>query len=283
MPELAEVEYYRKQWEPSRGEPVARVLAHPKARIYRESPASAVVRALEGRTFLGGRAHGKQLLFEFSEGAWLGMHLGMSGRLFAAPPDRVPEKSDHLALVTPQRCLVFSDYRMFGKVTVEIVGPDGTPGSQPPAEGATPSLPPSWWQELPPEVLSPGFTKERVAAFAKRRAKTPLKTLLLDQRHFPGIGNWMADEICWRLRIDPRRPAGTLDESAQASLWRALRRVSREALRIIGTDWSDPPDSWLMNHRWRDGGICPRPKCHAPLVREDLRGRTTCRCPGCQR
>jgi formamidopyrimidine-DNA glycosylase len=226
-----------------------------------------VEQALAGRTFLGGRSHGKQMLFEFSGGAWLGLHLGMSGRLLAEPAGREPEKSEHLVLSTPRRQLVFSDYRMFGKVTVDLVGE---------------SAPPPWWRELPPEILSARFTKEAVAAHARRHAKTPLKTLLLDQRAFPGIGNWMADEACWRLCIDPRRLSGDLDLPELAALWRVLRQVSRDALRVIGSDWGDPPDSWLMNHRWRDGGICPRPKCRAPLVREDLRGRTTCRCPGCQ-
>ncbi|HRQ87234.1 MAG TPA: Fpg/Nei family DNA glycosylase, partial [Bacteroidia bacterium] len=80
----------------------------------------------------------------------------------------------------------------------------------------------------------------------------------------------------------PQTPAGTLDDSTIASLWKAARRVSREALRIVGTDWGDLPDAWLMNHRWRDGGLCPRRGCRAPLLRADLRGRTTCWCPRCQ-
>jgi formamidopyrimidine-DNA glycosylase len=53
-------------------------------------------------------------------------------------------------------------------------------------------------------------------------------------------------------------------------------------MRVIGTDWGDLSDAWLMNHRWRDGGICPRRGCRTGLVREDLRGRTTCWCPKCQ-
>jgi len=283
MPELAEVEYYRKQWDPGLGETVARVSVHPRARVYRDTPAAAL-RGLAGRRLLRSFAHGKQMLFEFSGGTWLGIHLGMSGKLFASPLDREEEARDHLALFTPQRRLVFSDTRMFGKVTLDLVaGADGAHcGDCAGAGEDEASSPPLWWRELPPELLSPGFTKARVARFAQRRAKTPLKTLLLDQSAFPGVGNWMADEVCWRLGLDPRLPAGSLGRSECADLWKALRQVSRDALRIIGTDWGDPPDSWLMKHRWRDGGHCPRRGCGAPLVREELRGRTTCRCPGCQ-
>ncbi len=267
MPELAEVEYYRKQWDPGIGETVERVRTHPTARVFRDTPAAAIRRGLEGTRFLASQAHGKQMIFAFSGGAWLGLHLGMSGELKTASPNSLPEKHDHLILVLESISLVFRDPRMFGKVTLERTD-DGEP--------------PVWWRELPPQPLDPGFTKTRVRDFVRRFPKTPVKTLLLDQRGFPGIGNWMADEICWQMRIAPHDPAGGLDESTLDVLWKTTRRISREALRIIGTDWGDPGDTWLMNHRWRDGGICPRRGCRTELVRADLRGRTTCWCPKCQ-
>ena len=34
MPELAEVEYYRKQWNPGLGRPVRAVLVHERAKIF---------------------------------------------------------------------------------------------------------------------------------------------------------------------------------------------------------------------------------------------------------
>ena len=132
-------------------------------------------------------------------------------------------------------------------------------------------------------MLDPGFTKKAVAGFAARHRKTPIKTLLLDQSRFPGIGNWMADEICWRLRWNPARPSGELDATEAAALWREVRRVSRQALDVIGEDWGDPPDSWLFNHRWEKDHQCPRKGCGADLLRAELRGRTTCWCPRCQR
>jgi formamidopyrimidine-DNA glycosylase len=267
MPELAEVAYYCRQWQPGVGGTVARVSTHPAARIYREIPAAAVEGGLAGRRFLGGRTHGKQMLFEFSGGAWLGLHLGMSGELRSAPPDHAPAKHEHLVLSLGTLSLVFSDYRMFGKLSLDLVEGEG--------------LPP-WWRELPPQPLDPSFTKTLVGGFVRRFPKTPLKTLLLDQRGFPGVGNWMADEICWQLRLHPAKPAAALDEGGLAKLWKTTRHVSREALRVIGTDWGDLPDNWLMNHRWRDGGTCPRRGCRVGLLREDLRGRTTCWCPRCQ-
>ena len=64
------------------------------------------------------------------------------------------------------------------------------------------------------------------------------------------------------------------------ALRRATRFVSREALRIIGHDNSDLPDSWLIHQRWSAKGICP---LHGvALQRATIGGRTTAWCPRCQ-
>jgi formamidopyrimidine-DNA glycosylase len=63
-------------------------------------------------------------------------------------------------------------------------------------------------------------------------------------------------------------------------LYATLRTVCAEAMAVIGKDWSDPPDAWLFNHRWQDGGRCPRAK--KPLVRAEVGGRTTCWSPARQ-
>ncbi len=265
MPELAEVEYYRKQWDPGLGQKVERVLTHPRARIFRDTPAAAVENGLAERTFLSSRTHGKQMLFEFSDSAWLGLHLGMTGKLFIAERGHEPAKPEHLVLEMESLALVFSDFRMFGRLTLDVTD-DGEP--------------PERWKNLPPQVLDRGFSKKHLSAFVARFPKTPVKTLLLDQRGFPGIGNWMADEICWRMKIAPRITARELAPEMVDALWKATRQVARDAIRVIGSDWYDPPKSWLFNHRWKDGGHCPR--CGSDLERADLRGRTTCWCPKCQ-
>jgi formamidopyrimidine-DNA glycosylase len=250
-----------------------RLPAMSTRRTVRVSPGSnrtavpaEIRRGLEGKKLTGIETKGKQMRFVFEE-ASLGLHLGMSGELRTAPGGHAPAKHEHLVLDLGDQSLVFSDYRMFGKVTLEITD-DGQA--------------PQWWRELPAQVVESSFTKGLVHDFIQRFPKTPIKTLLLDQRGFPGIGNWMADEICWQLKITPQTKAGSLESTQREAIWKMTRRVSREALRVIGTDWGDLPDSWLMNHRWRDGGICPRRGCKRELVREDLRGRTTCWCPGCQ-
>jgi formamidopyrimidine-DNA glycosylase len=91
----------------------------------------------------------------------------------------------------------------------------------------------------------------------------------------------MADEILWRARLHPRTPAGAMGKKRQRDLWRVVRAICRQALRIIGKDFSDPPRSWLFRHRWEPGGHCPRDG--AALARDTVGGRTTAWCPRCQR
>ena len=263
MPELAEVEYYRKQWDAEAGERVCAVAVNPDKRIFRECDAAQVVAGLAGRSLCGSRAHGKQMLFEFSGGAWLGLRLGMSGQLSAEGGGFEPGRHDHLVLQMESVSLVFTDPRQFGSVRLHL-GRDL----------------PWWWSSLPPQVLDPGFTQAHVRDALRRRARSSLKAILLDQAWFPGIGNWMADEILWRAALHPARPGGSLEGAAFTAFYKKTREVARDALQVIGTDWGEPPDTWLFNHRWKDGSTCP--VAGEPLVRETIGGRTTCYCPARQ-
>lgn len=273
MPELAEVEFFRKRWHfAAVGERIVRVLTHDHKKILRRVDLPDFRRALIGATLESSTAAAKQMLFRFSGDAWLGIHLGMSGELSVAPAHHVPGKHDHLVLMTARHALVFTDPRMFGRVDFQV-GPE----------------PPPWWTRIAPAILSPAFTVAGVAAFLQRRRRAPIKAVLLMQERFPGVGNWMADEILWRAAIHPARPAGSLNPREVATLWRECRRVCRHALdKIAGRGRALPPDlnahipeTWLFRHRWRPGGTCP--KTGKPLAHATIGGRTTCWSPARQK
>ena len=118
MPELAEVAYYAARWNPGLDQKIQRVHAGSKPRFFRATPAPAFA-ALAGSTYRSARSHGKNMLFEFSGGLWLGGHLGMTGELLAAPPNHVPTSHDHLVFYTKANALIFRDFRMFGSVSLD--------------------------------------------------------------------------------------------------------------------------------------------------------------------
>jgi formamidopyrimidine-DNA glycosylase len=272
MPELAEVEFFRKRWSAGHGAKVLAVRLNDGKKVFRGADPALLKRRLLGAKLLGSETAAKQMLFRFSGGNWLGVHLGMTGELRVESAEYVAGKHDHFVLVQKERQLVFNDPRMFGAVLFH--------------HGKTA---PTWWTRIAPSILSPAFTVEAVATFLKRRARAPIKAVLLMQERFPGIGNWMADEILWRAAIHPKRLAGSLSAPEARILHRECRRVCRLALdTIAGKGDYLPPDlnahiprSWLFWHRWENGGRCPRTK--RPLVREEVGGRTTCWSPGRQK
>lgn len=264
MPELGEVEYYRRRWDPALGQEIERVHLRPGSRLLRGVDRAALVRALTGATFEGSEAAAKQMLFRFSGDAWLGIHLGMTGELKLPAPEYLPEKHAHLVLYTASHALVFLDFRQFGRIQFSL-------GAEAP----------DWWTSIAPALTSPAFTLPALSTFLQRRKKAPIKAVLLMQERFPGIGNWMADEILWRAGIHPRRAAGSLTPAETKTLHRETRWVAREALKRIGEEIDSAPKSWLFWHRWEDGGRCP--KTGVLLKREQIGGRTTCWSPGRQK
>jgi len=264
MPELAEVEFYRRQWDPGLGQRIVRVQLHARKRIFRGSNPRALVRELTGSRYLRSFGWGKQMLFEFSGGNWIGIHLGMTGKLRIEAPGFRPEKHDHAVFQQAKRALVFRDARLFGRVRFHH------------GESAPP-----WWRAGGPDIDSAAFDRKFLEDFLSRHSRAPIKSVLLLQRGFAGIGNWMADEILWRAKIVPLTAAGALTVTQRARLFRETQFVASESLRIIGPNFGDPPRDWLIHQKWKRDGICPRHR--TPLRKAMIGGRTTTWCPRCQK
>ncbi|MBC8009805.1 MAG: Fpg/Nei family DNA glycosylase [Burkholderiales bacterium] len=282
MPELAEVAYIRRRWNPGLGRTVATVRLHPRAGVFKTTDPALLARHLPGARLDSSEAAAKQMLFRLTTAdraqtpLWLGIHLGMTGELLVRPHGLPDQKADHLILdqpsapgdAQPGQSLVFSDFRMFGRVQFHV-GPDA----------------PVWWAGIAPAVTSPAFTVAAVSDFLRRRARAPIKAVLLMQERFPGVGNWMADEILWRAAIHPARRCGDLTPAEVKKLHKETVWVCEQSLRLIGEadtpEWPDPPATWLFQHRWEEGGLCPRTR--TPLERATIGGRTTCWSPSRQK
>lgn len=264
MPELAEVEWFRKQWNPGLGARVLDLKLHAPNRVFRGTDVHALRENLIGERLVDSHARGKRMLFKFSGDNWLGIHLGMTGKIHVQSPGYRPTKRDHLVLFQQDRVLVFSDYRQFGRVRFHhgVHEPD-------------------WWKSEAPEINSPAFDHKFLDAFLDRHRKAPIKAALLMQNGFPGIGNWMADEILWRARVLPSKRIKRLSATDRAALFRATKFVVRRSLERLGKDFSDPPRNWLIHQKWKRNGTCP---IHRTKLRHaTVAGRTTAWCSKCQK
>ncbi|PYL37388.1 MAG: DNA-formamidopyrimidine glycosylase [Verrucomicrobia bacterium] len=264
MPELAEVEWYRKQWNPGLGDHIVDLSLHARNRVFRGTNTRALKENLIGEKLLRSRARGKQTLFNFSGDNWLGIHFGMTGKIRVESANFRPDKHDHLVLQQRERALVFTDARQFGRVRFHHAADE-----------------PDWWKSDVPEIISREFDQKFVDQFLDRHRKAPIKAVLLLQNGFSGIGNWMADEVLWRAKILPPRRAEKLRHRERAALLRAAKFVAKKSLETLGRDYSDLPRLWLIHQRWKRSGICPRHR--TPLRRATIGGRTTAWCPRCQR
>jgi formamidopyrimidine-DNA glycosylase len=264
MPELAEVEWYRKQWNAGLGKSITDIRMHPRNRVFRGTNTRELRERLIGEKLLNSSALGKRMLFKFSGDIWLGIHLGMTGKIWIEPVDFHPNKHDHLVLYQSEAALVFTDSRQFGRVRFHHGRKE-----------------PDWWNTTVPKIVSPGFNQQFVDQFLNRHRKAPIKAVLLLQDGFPGIGNWMADEILWRARVLPAKRTGKLSSSERAAVLRATKFVVRRSLETLGKDFSDPPRNWLIHQKWKRDGVCPR---HRTRLRHAMiGGRTTAWCPRCQK
>ena len=261
---MAEVDFFRRRWDPGLGQKIVEVQLHGRKRLFRGSDPKAIVQHLTGSQLLRSYARGKQMLFKFSRENWIGIHLGMTGELRIEPAAFRPAKHDHFVLRQARRALVFSDARLFGRVRFHR------------GKGL-----PDWWLTSGPDLLSDQFDQPFLDAFLDRHARAPIKAVILMQSGFAGVGNWMADEILWRAKITPARLAGKLKPPERQSILDQTKFVSREAMRTFAKDFSDPPNGWLIHQKWKPEGICP--KHGTELARAIVGGRSTVWCQLCQK
>jgi formamidopyrimidine-DNA glycosylase len=200
-----------------------------------------IAAALVGETITGVRRVGKQLLVD-TTGPVLGLHLGMSGSLRVDEPTDLPFARFWVRF-TDSGTLVLRDPRRLGRAVLDPAGRLGQDA-----------------------LLVPGPAFRGLVG----RSRAPVKARLLDQGVVAGIGNLLADEVLWRARLDPRRPAGELRAEELDELRRHLRAAIRHAVRHGGVHTGE-----VVPHRTA-GGHCPR--CGAEMVRATVGGRTTWWC-----
>jgi formamidopyrimidine-DNA glycosylase len=242
-----------------------------------ENPAALELN-LPGTRISAVKRYGKFLLFELESASTgepvrelaLLIHLGMTGQLVTGPPEaRVAPHTHVFFALDDGKELRYTDPRRFGSMQLLV---DGA------REKALGSL------GLDPLEMT---DEQFAAAMRSRRAR--VKALLLDQHVLRGIGNIYADESLWRARIHPTRIGATLKRDEIHRLYRAMRDVLNEAIRLRGSSVSDYVDSegqrgeFQLRHRvyQRQGKKCFR--CGAKIRRAIVAGRSSHFCPKCQR
>lgn len=279
MPELPEVERARRLVERlAVGRRIVQVRCADDEIVFAGVTPRAMVRALTGRVVVASRRRGKQLWWELDERPWPLFHFGMTGQ-FVTP------------LVDPLRLAAHGKQALdrswpprFWKIW--LVLDDGTELAMTNARRLG-RIRLQHDPEREPPIASLGFDPldelPTPAAFAAalRRRKGVLKAVLLDQGFAAGIGNWMADEILYQARIDPRRRGTELTDAEARRIHTKLASIVHTAC-AVDADKERFPKGWLFHHRWgKQAGACTA-KGEA-IEHIELGGRTTAWVPAVQR
>jgi len=144
------------------------------------------------------------------------------------------------------------------------------------------------FKELGPEPLDKSFTfKKFKEAITKKKGK--IKQVLMDQKIIAGIGNIYSDEILWWARIHPAKNVSELDEKELKSIYRNVKKVLKQAVKLRGESISDFRDlqgrkGFFDTERKvyrREGEKCRR--CGAVIKKLKIGGRSAHFCPRCQK
>ncbi len=283
MPELPEVETVRRGLQPAmEGAVIARAdINRPDLRW--PFPENMAAR-LTGATVSTLRRRSKYILADLSTGETLLIHLGMSGRMLVsgdplgqfAHNHPAPEKHDHVVLHMNNGARVtFNDPRRFGAMDL--------------LDTATASDHPLL-AKIGPEPLGNGFNEDYFVDQLKNK-KSPIKSVLLDQRIVAGLGNIYVCEALYRAKISPERRAGEISEPRIRSLVPIIREVLSDAIKAGGSSLKDfrQADGELgyFQHSFdvygRESDPCRTPECRSVITRITQSGRSSFFCPQCQR
>ncbi len=278
MPELPEVEAARRTVERvAVGRRIVRVRCADDPLVFERVPATRFRRALAGRRVIAAHRRGKHFWIELDRRPWPCFHFGMSGGLHTTRTRAVrlmssrsrttdhawPPRFTKLAITLDDGTeLAIADARRLGRIRLRH-----DPAAEPPVSA------------LGFDALIDVPTARRFVAMLRERS-APVKAVLLDQSFSAGVGNWIADEILYQARIDPRRRASRLTDAEARRLRQKLVAIVRTAVGH-GADSDRYPRWWLIHTRW-DHRLATTTR--GEHIRYDtIGGRTTAWVPAVQR
>lgn len=285
MPELPEVESVRSRMEKAlKGKRIREVYAEEGDRfLFAETPLADFKQALIGAKVKGSGRKGKYFWLELDRKPWPIFHLGMTGnveikseeeskahgwggvKLWSSGKKEGARSWFCRLLITTENGneVALTDPRRFGRVWLS-----DAPLSHPRIKklGYDP-------------LIDPLSAKDLHELLKKRKA--PIKAVLLDQKIFAGVGNWIADEILYQAGISPRRPAASLSPKEVTRLRAKTHSIIEKAV-AVEADYERFPKSWLFHHRWgKNSGAQTHGR--QKIIHEEIGGRTTAWVPSAQK
>jgi len=218
---------------------------------------------------------GKNIIFELSDGYSLLVHQKLTGH-FLYDKWKKDKVNDYIHLkffLDNGKVLALSDLRKFAKVelwkTEELLNSGE-------------------FRKLGPEPLDRSFTFEKFKNLLINK-KAKIKQILMDQNIIAGIGNIYSDEILWRAKVHPFESGAELSEKELRDIYKYIKPVLNQAIKLKGTSVSDYRDikgeegrfKKLIKVYQKENEKCSR--CGTKIKRKKMGGRSAHFCPFCQK
>lgn len=163
---------------------------------------------LDGQQVCQAVSHGKHLLMEFDNDAWLNVHLGLIGKFsvtpFSSPLPR--QKWDDIPVTGAVRLRLVNE-----RYVADLRGPTRCVVIT--AQEAQAIL-----DRLGPDPLKPDADPDR--GWAKlRRSRRSIAELLMDQSVIAGVGNVYRSEVLFRQRLSPFTPGNEVKRASWQAVW----------------------------------------------------------------
>jgi len=265
MPELPEVETWRRLAEKHiKGKSIAAVYSPHDTTMFDNCSGRKFSTTLKNKKVLSVDRKGKHLWMVLNIPPYPYFHFGMSGsfQIYTELKDR-PRHLKVELLMNDGKRLGFNCIRKIGRVRLY-----DDPTSVPPvsALGFDPLL----------NMAELSFFEEFLA-----KKKSPIKSVLLDQRFASGVGNWIADEILFQAKVNPFKMGCELSTAEITAIRTKMKSI---ILRAVADEADETrfPKSWLFMHRWgKDMGATT---AKGNLIHFDtIGGRSTAWVPEIQR
>ena len=212
---------------------------------------------------------GKYIIFHLDKGLLIA-HLRMTGKFVITGENKYSQ--DHLRVLfqlASNRCLLFYDIRKFARIyftdNVQTV-----------------------IKNIGIDLLSNNFTKVKFEKVL-RKSRVKIKSFLMNQKYFAGLGNIYTDESLFAAGLHPETYQYNLSSEEITVLYKAIRKTIKKSIRNMGTSISDyrNTNNFVGNNQYylqvygRENKPCFI--CGQIIKRIRINNRSTYFCPNCQR
>lgn len=237
------------------------IIAYPKVEEF--------IKQIKEQTILDIKRRGKWLMFELND-YYLLSHLRMEGKFYIETNEPV-NKHQHVIFKFNDEELRYQDTRKFGKMY--LYKKDEAFNNKPLNElGYEP-----WDNNLTVSYLKEKYKNKNI----------PIKTVILDQQIFTGLGNIYADEVLFLSNINPLTKANKLNKKELNQIIDNSRKVLEKAIKLGGTTIKTYESSKGIHGNFQNEllvhtkDICPN--CNSKILKIRVGGRGTYYCPKCQK